>query len=167
MSESSATPLVVGDLVIGSTISSGSIGLRVSEKDGKYSTERMWLNKALTCYFSTPVVAGDYIYMINGALSANPSITLRCVELKTGHVAWEKKNIGKYHAAIVRCGDAGKEHMLMLDDNGYLTLCEPNAKEFKQLARSKVCGSTWAHPALVDGNVYLRDEKELICVPLK
>jgi hypothetical protein len=30
-----------------------------------------------------------------------------------------------------------------------------------------VCGPTWAHPALVDGMVYLRDEKELICIPLK
>jgi outer membrane protein assembly factor BamB len=37
------------------------------------------------------------------------------------------------------------------------------------LARSKVCGPTWAHPALSDGRVYLRDDKELICVevPLK
>ena len=54
----------------------------------------------------------------------------------------------------------------MLDDNGYLTLFAADPKEFKQLAKSKVCGPTWAHPALVDGKVYLRDEKELICVPL-
>ena len=105
--------------------------------------------------------------MINGAASIlNPSITLRCVEMKTGKVVWEKKNVGKYHAAIVRCGEAGKEHLLMLDDNGFLTLFEPNATEYKELARSKVCGQTWAHPALVDGNVYLRDDNELICVPL-
>jgi hypothetical protein len=114
------------------------------------------------------VVVGEYLYMVNGAATiTNPSITLRCVELKTGKVAWEKKNIGKYHAAIVRCGEKGKETLLMLDDNGYLTLFEPDAKEFKQLARSKVCGPTWAHPAVVDGHVYLRDEKELICIPLK
>jgi len=114
------------------------------------------------------VVVGDYLYMINGAASLlNPSITLRCVELKTGKVAWEKKNIGKYHAAIVRCGPAGKERLLMLDDNGYLTLFEANPKEYIELARSKVCGETWAHPALVDGHIYLRDNAELICVPLK
>ena len=79
---------------------------------------------------------------------------------------WEKPNVGKYHAAIVRCGEAGKERLLMLDDNGFLSLFEPNAKEYKELARSKVCGQTWAHPALVDGNVFLRDDKELICIPL-
>ena len=55
----------------------------------------------------------------------------------------------------------------MLDDNGFLTLFEADAKEFKELARSKVCGQTWAHPALVDGHLYLRDNSDLICVPLK
>ena len=112
-------------------------------------------------------VVGDHLYMVNGAATlTNPSITLRCVELKTGNIAWEKKNVGKYHAAIVRCGEAGKERLLVLDDNGYLTLFEPDAKEYKELARSKVCGRTWAHHAIVDGRVYLRDEKELVCVPL-
>jgi outer membrane protein assembly factor BamB len=166
--ESSATPLVVGDLVIGSTVTGGSVAVRVTEKDGKFTTENVWFNKALTCYFSTPVVVGDYLYMINGAATiVNPSITLRCVELKTGKVAWEKKNVGKYHAAIVRAGPAGHENLLMLDDTGALVLLEANSKEYKELARSKVCGETWAHPALVDGRVYLRDNKELICMPLK
>ena len=146
--ESSATPLVIGDVVIGSTITGGSIALcAVGAANGKYTTEKVWFNKALTCYFSTPVVVGDYLYMINGAATLlNPSIVLRCVELKSGKIAWEKTNVGKYHAAIVRCGPVGKERLLMLDDKGFLTLFAANAKEYKQLARSRVCGETWAHP---------------------
>ncbi|MBA4188307.1 MAG: hypothetical protein C0467_09905 [Planctomycetaceae bacterium] len=166
--ESSATPIKVGDVVVGSTVTSGAIGLRVAEKEGKFSTEKVWDNKKLTCYFSTPVVVGRYLYMVNGAATiVNPSITLRCVELETGKVAWEKTGVGKYHAAILRCGPVGKERLLMLDDNGFLTLFEPDAKEYKPLARSKVSEKTWAHPALVDGNLYLRDDDNLICVPLK
>ncbi|AWM40939.1 Quinohemoprotein alcohol dehydrogenase ADH-IIG precursor [Gemmata obscuriglobus] len=166
--ESSATPLVVGDLVIGSTVTGGAIGLKVTESGGKYATKQEWFSKPLTCYFSTPVAVGDYLYMVNGTVSfSNPTITLRCVELKTGKVAWEKKNVGKYHAAIVKCGPAGKETLLMLDDAGAVTLFEANPKEFKELAKSKACGNTWAHPALVDGRLYLRDEKELLCFELK
>lgn len=165
--ESSATPVVAGDLVLGSTVTSGAIALKLTSKDGTIAAEEAWRNKALTCYFSTPVVVGEHVYMINGAATLkNPTITLRCVELKTGKVAWEKKGVGEYHAAIVRCGPAGKERLLMLDDGGYLTLFEPDTKEFKPLAKSKVCGKTWAHPALVDGRLYLRDEKELLCVEL-
>jgi hypothetical protein len=83
------------------------------------------------------------------------------VETKTGKELWKKEKIGKYHAALLRTGD---DKLLMLDDFGNLTLLDPNPKEYKELSRSKVCGATWAHPALADGRVYLRDDKELICV---
>ncbi|VTS02364.1 Pyrrolo-quinoline quinone OS=Pedosphaera parvula (strain Ellin514) GN=Cflav_PD4382 PE=4 SV=1: PQQ_2 [Gemmata massiliana] len=163
LNESSTTPLSAGGLIFASSVTAGSITVKVTDN----KAEKAWENKALTCYFSTPVVVGDYLYMVNGMASlTNASITLRCVELKTGKVAWEKKNVGKYHAAILRCGPAGKETLLMLDDNGFLSLFEANPKEFKELARSNVCGTTWAHPALVDGKLYLRDEKELFCFDL-
>ena len=128
--------------------------------------EKVWENKGLTCYFSTPVVVDEHLYMVNGAATlTNASITLRCVELKTGKVAWEKKNVGKYHAAITRCG-AARQALLMLDDNGYLTLFDANPREYKEVSRSKVCGKTWAHPALIAGHLYVRDDNELLCVQL-
>jgi hypothetical protein len=34
------------------------------------------------------------------------------------------------------------------------------------LPTAKVCGQTWAHPALSDGRLYVRDGKELVCVEL-
>jgi outer membrane protein assembly factor BamB len=164
LQESATTPLLAGDLLIGSSVTLGSIALKVEAKDGKPGATEVWRKPQLNCYFSTPVLVGkDHLYMLNGKLSINPSITLRCVELSTGKVVWEKGNVGKYHAALVRTGD-GK--LLMLDDGGTLALFEPDPAGYKELARSKVCGATWAHPALADGRVYLRDEKELICVPV-
>src|SRR5262245_8878698 len=157
LNESSTTPVVVGDLVVGSSVTAGTVALRVAEKGGKVEPEKVWDAKNLNCYFSTPVVVGDHLYMVNSAGAiTKPTIVLRCVELKTGKVNWEKPTGARYHAAIVRCGAAGREHLLVLDDNGFLSLVEPNAKEYKELARSKVCGRTWAHHALVDGRVYLR-----------
>jgi outer membrane protein assembly factor BamB len=164
--ESSATPIIAGDVVFGSTVSSGAIGLKLTEKDGKFTAKEEWRNKALTCYFSTPVVVGDHLYLIKGSTKKG-EIALNCIDPKTGKVAWEKPALGEFHAALLRCGPAGKEKLLMLDDGGELTLFEPDAKEFKPLAKSKVCGKTWAHPALSDGRLYLRDEKELICIELK
>jgi hypothetical protein len=168
LNESSTTPLKIGDAIFASSVTAGSIAVKVSERKEDFKPEKAWENKALTCYFSTPVVVGDHLYMVNGAATlTNPSITLRCVDAKTGKVLWEKKNVGKYHAAIMRCGPAGKERLLMLDDDGNLSLFEPNAKEYKELAKGKVCGKTWAHPALVGDRLYLRDDKELLCVELK
>ena len=63
----------------------------------------------------------------------------------------------------MRTGD-GK--LLLLDDGGELALLSPDLERYRELARSKVCGPTWAHPALSDGRLYVRDEKELICLKL-
>ena len=86
------------------------------------------------------------------------------VAIKSGKERWKKDKVGTYHASLLRTGDS---KLLMLDDFGNLSLVEPNAKEYKQLARSKVCGQTWAHPALSGGRLYLRDRGELICLSLK
>jgi hypothetical protein len=85
------------------------------------------------------------------------------VELPTGKVLWSRPKTGRYHAALLRTGD---NKLLLLDDNGDLALFEPDPNKYRELARSKVCGQTWAHPALANGRVYLRDEKELLCLEM-
>jgi outer membrane protein assembly factor BamB len=161
LSESATAPLAAGDLLVGSSVTLGSIGLKMTEQDGKPAVEQLWRKKELNCYFSTPVAVGEHLYMLNGVLSITPSINLRCVEAKTGKILWEKKDVGKYHAALVRTGD-GK--LLMLEDNGGLVLFQPDPKGYKELAKAKVSGPTWAHPAVSGGRVFLRDEKELIAL---
>ena len=157
LNESSTTPVKAGELIVGSSVTAGSIAVKPGEKP-----TAVWKDPALTCYFSTPVVVGPHLYMINGAATLlNPAITLRCVEAATGKVLWSKEKVGKYHAALVRTGD---DKLLMLDDEGNLMLLQPDPAGYKELSRAKVCGPTWAHPALVDGRVYVRDEKELICL---
>jgi outer membrane protein assembly factor BamB len=163
--ESSTTPVRIGELLLASSITRGSAGLSLESKDDKTAVVEKWKNEKLTCYFSTPVAVGkDHIYMVTGAnplAFQTPEAALRCVEAKTGKVLWTKEKIGKYHASLIRIGD---DKLLLLDDSGNLALLEPNAKEYKELARSKVCGETWAHPALANGRLYIRDNKELICL---
>jgi outer membrane protein assembly factor BamB len=165
LNESSTTPVRVGDLLLASTIKSGSVALRLENKDGKPAVKEVWKNPELTCYFSTPMPVGkDYLYMVTGAATLfNAQATLHCVEAKSGKVLWSRPKVGKYHACIIRTAD---DKLLILDDNGILALVEPNPKEYQELARAKVCGETWAHPALMDGKLYLRDGKELICLEL-
>jgi outer membrane protein assembly factor BamB len=162
--ESSTTPVRVGDLLLASSITYGSVGLKLAEKDGKPSASKVWKNDELTCYFSTPVaVSKEHVYMVTGSnpLGLEHVSTLRCLEAGSGKVLWSRPKVGKYHASLLRTGN---DQLLMLDDAGNLVLLEPNAKEYSELARTKICGETWAHPALADGRLYVRDNKELICV---
>ncbi|HEY7329183.1 MAG TPA: PQQ-binding-like beta-propeller repeat protein [Gemmataceae bacterium] len=165
--ESSTTPIRVGDLLLASSITYGSVGLKLETKDSKPAVTEVWKNKELTSYFSTPVAIGtEHIYIITGTISrlTKPSADLHCIEAMTGKELWKQAKIGTYHASLIRTGD---DKLLMLTDGGELVLLEPSAKEYQELARAKVSGpETWAHPALVSGRLYVRDKTELLCLQL-
>ncbi|MCX7701135.1 MAG: PQQ-like beta-propeller repeat protein [Gemmataceae bacterium] len=164
LNESSTTPIRVGDILLASSVTLGSVALKLTERDGRPAVEEVWRKPELTCYFSTPVAVGnDHVYMVTGVIGLQPSITLRCVEVATGKTLWSKTRIGKYHAALIRTAN---DLLLMLDDTGHLTLIQPDPREYRVVARSKVCRETWAHPALAGGRLYLRDDRELICLDL-
>src|SRR5262249_24820308 len=95
LSEHSTTPVRVGARLVGSSITIGSIGLRLKEEGGKPQVSQVWKEPKLTCYFSTPVAVGqDQLYMVNGSLLAK-SATLRCVAPATGKVLWQRPGVGK------------------------------------------------------------------------
>jgi outer membrane protein assembly factor BamB len=166
INESSTTPVVVGDMLFAGSITVGGVGLRLENTDGKPGVKQAWKNPVLTCYFSTPVAVGkDHLYAVTSTKTGAFSFmaTLRCLEAGTGKELWKQDKVGDYHASLLRTGD---DKLLLVEEKGDLVLLEPNPKEYRELARSKICGKTWAHPAVANGRLYIRDAKELICVEL-
>jgi len=166
--ESSTTPVRAGDLLLASSITYGSVGLRLKTKEGKPAADKVWKKDDLTCYFSTPVPVGkEHIYLVTGTppqgFGTKPEATLHCIEAATGMGLWKRPKVGKYHASLLRTGD---DKLLLMEEAGQLVLLDPSPKKYHELARAKVCGETWAHPALADGRLYVRDDKEVICLQL-
>jgi outer membrane protein assembly factor BamB len=164
--ESSSTPVRAGDLLVASSITYGSVGLRVETKDQQPSVSQLCKKEALTCYFSTPIALGqNYLYLVSGTKppTFTPQATLHCLEAKTGKELWHKSKVGKYHASLLGTGD---RKLLMMEEGGSLVLLDPDPKEYRELARAKICGETWAHPALANGRLYVRDANELICLDM-
>lgn len=161
ISESSTTPVLIGDILLGSSITLGSVGL----KHEGTKVAKQWLDPNMTCYFSTPVAVGkEHVYLVTGSLLAQQA-SLHCVDAATGKKLWTRKEkVGAYHASLLRTGD---NKLLLLEEAGSLVLFDPDPKEYRELARAKVCGKTWAHAALANGRLYVRDDKELVCVQLK
>jgi outer membrane protein assembly factor BamB len=158
--ESSCTPVAFDGKVLASSITAGCVLLEMDAKNSKVT--KVWSN-SLNCYFSTPVALGkDTLYMVTGSLLEKTAV-LRCVDATNGKEHWSRKNVGKYHATLLRTGD---NKMLMVEEKGDLVLFHPNPKEYSELARSKICGNTWAHPALANGRLYIRDANDLICVEM-
>lgn len=168
LNESSTTPIKVGDLYIAASVTAGAVAVKKvesSEKKGVFKAEPVWTNKTLTCYFSTPVPVGEkHLFMVTGSADfLNASVNLRCVETATGKEVWNKPKIGKFHTALLTLGDG---NILAHFDNGELALLAPDVKEYKELARSKACGSTWAHPAIAAGHIFVRDDKYLYALKI-
>jgi outer membrane protein assembly factor BamB len=164
--ESSTTPVRAGRRLLASSITYGSVALNLLSADGKPEAKEAWKNPELTSYFTTPVVVGtDDLYMVTGSnpLSFQPKATLHAIDLKTGKKRWSKPGVGEYHAALLRTGD---DKILMMEEGGTLVLLQADPKAYRELARAKVCGHAWAHPAIAGGRLYVRDEKELLCVQL-
>ncbi|HEV8060608.1 MAG TPA: PQQ-binding-like beta-propeller repeat protein [Gemmataceae bacterium] len=163
--ETSSTPAICGDVLLASSITFGAMGLDLKKEDGKQG-KKLWTNPALTCYFATPVAVGtDHFYVVTGTKppARNMVATLQCVEAKTGKLLWKRPNVGKYHASLMCTGD---DKLLMLEESGDLVLLQADPKEYRELSRTKVCGETWAHPALANGRFYVRDNKEMVCFSL-
>jgi outer membrane protein assembly factor BamB len=163
LAESSTTPVRVGDKLLISSITLGTALVSLESEGGKTIVKKDWMTPDVTCYFSTPVAVGlDYVYVVTGSFLVK-SAKLHCMEVKTGKVLWTKDRVGEYHASLTRTGD---DKLLMVEESGNLVLVEPNPKKYEELARSKICSKTWAHPAVADGRLYIRDQKELVCVEL-
>ncbi len=159
----SPTPVATGDKLLASTQAHGAVAVQVAKKDDKPAAVQAWQNKEMKSYFSSGVAAGDQLVLVTNTVEPLPSTALTCVEAKTGKELWKKDKVGYFHAGVIRTGD-GK--LLVLNDGGVLTLLEFDAKEVKELARAKVCGGTLVTPALADGRLYVRDDKEIVCLQL-
>ena len=81
--ESSSTPEMVGNILIASSITYGSVGLKMENKDSKPAVEKLWFKEELNCYFSTPVSVGsDQLYIVTSTKpqfgGGTSSATMRC-----------------------------------------------------------------------------------------
>jgi outer membrane protein assembly factor BamB len=159
----SPTPVAVGDKMVASTQAHGAVAVRIGKKDDKLSAEPAWQNQEMKSYFSSGVAAGDLLFLITNVIQPLPATAISCLEAKTGKQLWKKEKVGYFHAGLIRTGD-GK--LLVLNDAGLLTLLEVDDKGAKEIARAKVCGGTLVSPALSAGRLYVRDDKEVICLQL-
>jgi outer membrane protein assembly factor BamB len=157
-SVNAATPVVVGDSVfVTASYRTGALLLRV-RKDG---AEEVWKgDNVLSSHFTTPVYHAGYLYGFDGRQETGTD--LRCVELKTGKVAWTK--------AGFPCGPiiVADGNLIILSEDGDLVLVEATAAAYREKARAKVLGGPCrAQLALADGRLYGHDGRKLVCWKLK
>jgi outer membrane protein assembly factor BamB len=158
----SPTPVISGNQLVTSTQAHGALAVSVGLQDDKAAARQGWQASKLKSYFSSGVaVPGGLIVLVTNEVQPLPKTSLSCVDARSGKLLWTRERVGYFHAGVIRTGD-GK--LLLLGDNGVLSLLQVDAKGAKELCRAKVCGGTLVNPALANGRLYVRDDKHLICL---
>jgi outer membrane protein assembly factor BamB len=154
-SVNAATPLAIGDLLFFSaSYETGALLLKVGPKD----VEEVWSNdQSMSNHFSTCVPFKGFLYGFHGRQEAGAA--LRCVELKTGKVMWNKDDYG--------CGQMilADGHVYLVTEDGDLVSVELSPEAYREKARAAVLLNrpVRAQPALANGKLYARDGKRLAC----
>src|SRR5262249_31318041 len=69
LNESSTTPVRVGQLLIGTSVTFGSLCVKLDANTGQPEAKPLWVKPELNCYFSTPVAVGqNHVYLVSSTM---------------------------------------------------------------------------------------------------
>jgi outer membrane protein assembly factor BamB len=156
-----ATPLWLdGRLFLSSSYGTGAALLELVEEDGKPAVREVWTNRNFQNQFATSAVHQGFVYGPHGDVGG---ATFRCIALETGEVKWTARGPGK---CTLLFADG---HIIALGESGTLYLIEPNSEKYMEKAKLEglLRYKAWSPPSLSRGMLYLRDERDVICVELR
>jgi len=144
------TPTVANGRVFTTSYGGGSFLFVVDPARTDKPVEQVWRNK-IQGYMSSPIVIGDhaYVHLRNQRFA--------CLDLATGKEDWITTPFGRYWSMIAQ-GD----RILALDETGDLRLIRATPERYELLGEAKVAAEeSWAHLAIDDGQLFVRDLKGL------
>lgn len=169
------TPLQVGDQLFLTSFYNGSLLLR----PGAGGAEVIWKSQkvsekdtdGLHTVMATPWIEDGYIY------APCSYGQFRCLKVSTGERLWETyaptsgKSARWGHAFVVKQGDRA----ILFSESGDLILAKLSPQGYEELSRTHLIDATnpdpgrpvvWSHPAFADRCVFVRNDREILCVSL-
>jgi outer membrane protein assembly factor BamB len=144
---------------------SGRVGPTLAIKPGGSGdvtkTNIAWSVNTGSPFIPSPLVYGDYLYMVNDIVSVG-----RCYDAKTGKLLWQERmgQVSKHGFSSSPIGVDGK--VFFTNDSGETYVLQAGS-EYKLLHVNKLNALTLATPALLDGKWYFRTDKQLLCIGKK
>lgn len=119
-----------------------------------FSVTPHWKNLSLQAKFASAVERDGYVYGLDNNI-------LCCLDLRTGRRCWRGGRYGFGQLLLVG------HHILVLNDEGEVVLCDATPIEHHEVARFPVLhGRTWTHPALSGDRLLIRNDRLAACVQL-
>jgi outer membrane protein assembly factor BamB len=113
----------------------------------------LWRTQKSCSYVPSPIVVGEYFLVAADAGIAT------CFQAETGEVHWRERLGSHYSASLVTANGL----VYFTADDGTIKVVKPGPK-LEVVAENKLGQHIYASPAISQGQIFLRGEKELICV---
>jgi len=159
---SAITPVQWEDIVYcsaGYGVGGGAVRI-VKTVDG-FRAEELWRvpgNDLVANHWSTPVAHEGYLYGMF-CFKQFKSGPLKCVDLRTGEIAWSQQGYGQGN--LIRVGN----RLLALADTGRLDVVEATADGYRRICSTPaVEGKSWSTPAFSNGRIYVRSAEQAACL---
>ncbi|MGV3773107.1 MAG: PQQ-binding-like beta-propeller repeat protein [Verrucomicrobiales bacterium] len=170
-------PRKEGDLVLVSSFYDGAVMARLKDEGAEVAWKTQKASQRdtthLNALMSTPFIENGYIYGI-----CNQG-QLRCLKASTGERVWEDTEMlsgGKK----LHCGNAfivkNGPRFIIFNETGEMIFAKLTPEGPKEISRGKLLEPTdrfagrdivWSHPALSNGAVFARNDKEIVAVSMK
>lgn len=161
-----ATPIAVGDEVfISSGENHGCALLTLKPRGDVFQVTEVWKSfgpaSVMRNEWQTSILLDGFLYGLDNVGGAGPVTNLNCVNANTGARVWQKLRFGKGNLIAAD----GKLYVVTID--GELVIVRANPERFEELSRAKLLEGSRQAPALLDGRLYVRDSKEIVCVDIR
>jgi len=147
-----AQPLVAGSnrVFISAGYGHGSALLEVSQQDHQFRASAVWETHRMKNKFSGAVLHEGYIYGLDEAI-------LACIDVSSGELMWKGGRYG-YGQVLLASG-----HLIIVTEKGDLVLVKATPERHMELARfGAVEGKTWNNPAIGNGQLLVRNTREMV-----
>ncbi len=148
-----ASPVLEGNLLLGSTGSGGGGNYLVAARIGDQGVEKVYEVTQAANYVPSPIVCNGFVFLFSDKGIAS------CVKAESGEVQWKKRIAKGFSGSPV----AAAGHIYVMDEAGNVVVLaatadfvEPNIHPLGETSRST--------PAIANGHLYFRTDTQLFCL---
>lgn len=147
-----STPSVGHGLVFsfGGSDEKKAMAVRLGGEGDVLGTHVVWRNERSMPYVPTPLLAGDYLHIVNDMG------IYTCLEPKSGKVLMAGRKLGSVYSSPIAVAD----RIYLFEDSGDCTVIKNN-DQFEVLAKNSLGEVVYSTPAVSKGCLYVRSEGHL------
>ena len=148
-----ATPIFSNNKVFfTSAYGTGGGLLDLTTQNGEVKAKEVYFTRSMNNHHGGVVLVDGYLYGFNDSI-------LICLEFATGKMMWRDRSVGK---GTVTFADG---HLYIQSENNVVGLAEATPSGYREKGRFSIPDKgypSWAHPAISDGRLYVRNQDTLL-----